>query len=565
MKLKLGAKLGVSFSIILVLMLIGTALTYLKAEQVRVVQDRIATVRIPTIVATKELQREQNQAGSKARQAVLAANSKERFSAAQSMYADQVQLINKDLARLTELAPRWTLEENRNTLTGIKQEVPVLLQEFQEAIDAAGAGGKEAVEKGGAIIDEKAITQNTAIKKKLEEMSASQEKLLKEDQEFLGGTTVSMVWTLGITSLLALAVGSFIAVALSRQISSATSTILDRATSIAANDLSGDDVNVRTGDELGELAAAVNSMQASLRNVIQSIAENAQNVANASEEFSSVSQQITANSEETSAQANAVSSATEEVNRNLQTVATATEEMSASISEIAKNATEAAKVAGEAMKTATETNSIVGKLGESSAEIGAVIKVITSIAQKTDLLALNATVEAARAGEVGAGFAVVANEVKELAKQTAGATEDISRRIAAIQTDTKSAVEAITGISGIIGQVNQISGTIAAAVEEQSATTNEMSRNLTDAAKGAGEVSQNISGVAQAAQNTSQGATDSLKAAQQLAKMSTQLRGLVEKFKLDGTRPSRYENGPHAPRADRPIRARQRQEEALVR
>src|SRR5579883_3084272 len=185
--------------------------------------------------------------------------------------------------------------------------------------------------------------------------------------------------------------------------------------------------------------------------------------------------------------------------------------------------------------TANETNAIVSKLGESSAEIGQVIKTITSIAQKTDLLALNATVEAARAGEVGAGFAVVANEVKELAKQTAAATEDISRKIEAIQTDAKSAVNAISTISGIISQVNQISATIAAAVEEQSATTSEMSRNLTDAAKGAGEVAQNINGVAQAAQNTSHGAADSLKAAQQLAKMSTQLRGLVEQFKLDRT------------------------------
>jgi len=331
----------------------------------------------------------------------------------------------------------------------------------------------------------------------------------------------------------AVALGLVIALLIARLISRPVQEAANVASYVARGDLTQSEIKVRSTDETGLLAKSINDMQANLRNIVRSIAENSQNVANASEEFSSVSQQITANSEETSAQANAVSAATEEVNRNLQTVATATEEMSASISEIAKNATEAAKVAASAMTTANETNTIVSKLGESSAEIGQVIKVITSIAQKTDLLALNATVEAARAGEVGAGFAVVANEVKELAKQTSTATEDISRKIEAIQTDTKAAVQAISAISGIISQVNQISGTIAAAVEEQSATTSEMSRNLTEAAKGAGEVGQNIHGVAQAAQNTSQGATDSLKAAQQLAKMSTQLRGLVEQFRLE--------------------------------
>jgi methyl-accepting chemotaxis protein len=174
----------------------------------------------------------------------------------------------------------------------------------------------------------------------------------------------------------------------------------------------------------------------------------------------------------------------------------------------------------------------VSKLGDSSTEIGQVIKVITSIAQQTNLLALNATIEAARAGEAGKGFAVVANEVKELAKETAKATEDISRKIEAIQTDTKAAVEAIASISGVINQINDISGTIATAVEEQNATTNEMSRNVSEAATGSGEITSNISGVAQAAESTSQGARDTHKAAQELVQMSTQLRGMVEQFKI---------------------------------
>jgi methyl-accepting chemotaxis protein len=305
-------------------------------------------------------------------------------------------------------------------------------------------------------------------------------------------------------------------------------------------------LEVGSGDEVGEMARALNTTVNKISEVVKAIKEDSINVANASEEFFAVSQQISANSEETSAQANVVSTATDQVNRGLQTVATATEEMSASIKEIAKSATEAAKIADGAMKTAFETNAVVEKLGVSSTEIGQVVKLITSIAQKTDLLALNATVEAARAGEVGAGFAVVANEVKELAKQTAAATGDIGKKIEKIQADTKSAVAAIASITTIIEQVNDISGTIATAVEQQSATTSEMSRNITEAARGAGEVAQNITGVTHAAHNTSQGATDSQKAASSLAKMSTHLREVVGRFKLDDDSHSPVSVGSHS-------------------
>jgi methyl-accepting chemotaxis protein len=207
--------------------------------------------------------------------------------------------------------------------------------------------------------------------------------------------------------------------------------------------------------------------------------------------------------------------------------------MSVIMHEIAKNATEAARVAAQAMNAATETNATVSKLGNSSAQIGQVIKVITLIAQQTNLLALNATIEAARAGQAGKGFAVVANEVKEPAKQTAKATDDSSQKIAAIQSDSKGAMDAIGTIGEIIGQVNNISATIATAVEEQSATTSEMSRNVSEAAKASGQVAKNIGGVADSAQSTSTGAAESEKAARSLAQMSTELRGLVAHFKVD--------------------------------
>lgn len=262
-----------------------------------------------------------------------------------------------------------------------------------------------------------------------------------------------------------------------------------------------------------------------LKNSSTQLGENAEGLLN-------IANSLSASAEETSAQSNTASAASEEVNAGVQTVASNMEEMVAAIKEITKTTNEASSLSNDAMKMANSTDEIIGKLGESSADIGNVIKVISSIAQQTNLLALNATIEAARAGEAGKGFAVVANEVKELAKQTATATQDITKRIENIQSDSKLAVEAIAQIQEAIEKINGYAGNIAASVEEQAATTNEVTRIVTESAEGVKQINENISQVSEAAGNTGRDALKAQDAARVLGEIANELNLLVEKIEV---------------------------------
>ena len=306
--------------------------------------------------------------------------------------------------------------------------------------------------------------------------------------------------------------------------------ILDVVSAAAAGDLTRE-VPVSGEDAIGQLGTGLDAFLRTMRGSMAEIGTTAETLAAAADQLTELSQGMEVGAASTADRAFSASAASEEVSASIQTVASAAEEMTASIAEIAKNASDAATVATSAVGVANGAKQTVGDLGNSSAEIGMVIKTITSIAQQTNLLALNATIEAARAGEAGKGFAVVANEVKELAKETARATEDISAKIEAIQSGTRGAVDAITEIGDIIDRINDIQTTIASAVEEQTATTNEIARSVTEASTGANGIAADISQVNEAAADTKQGAQNSLQSATELAGMSIELKRLLGQFR----------------------------------
>jgi methyl-accepting chemotaxis protein len=312
-------------------------------------------------------------------------------------------------------------------------------------------------------------------------------------------------------------------------------------------------------DEIGSMARAVEVFKDSLietgrlrtaqedqrivseaerRNAVLALAERFESgvggivnaVGSASTELRSTAENMARTAEEATQQTATVAEASEEASANAQAVAAAIEELNASISEIAQQVNESAQVAGHAAKQANDTNNEVQGLALAAQKIGDVVKLISEIAEQTNLLALNATIEAARAGEAGRGFAVVASEVKALASQTSKATDEISAQVGSIQSATRTSVEAIDGITRTISKVNEIASAIASAVEEQGAATREIAHNVAQAAKGTGEVSANIVGVRDAARETGVAADQVVSSAAELSLNGETLKAQVDAF-----------------------------------
>jgi methyl-accepting chemotaxis protein len=337
-------------------------------------------------------------------------------------------------------------------------------------------------------------------------------------------------WWIGVLLAVGVLGSLFIGFRVAGRVRGAVRGVSRLAEGLAEGDLTRTS-GVTTKDEVGEMASALDRAIARLREDVVQLAGNAATLHNAAGQLTAVSGAVDEAANQASAQAGSVASAADVVSNNLQVVSAGSEEMGSSIRDISVSTTEASEVAAQAVEVAAQTNTIVARLGESSSEIATVVKVITQIAEQTNLLALNATIEAARAGESGKGFAVVAGEVKDLAQETAKATEDISRRVQAIQSDTDGAVSAIGEISSIIERINGIQLTIASAVEEQTATTQEMNRTLSDAAAGAGDIAATIGTVSEATRRTTDTVGDTRHAADELAATASQLQGLVARFR----------------------------------
>lgn len=321
-----------------------------------------------------------------------------------------------------------------------------------------------------------------------------------------------------VVLLLALLIGFFVRRVLRKTVANTGDSI----ESLSKGDMT-DEAEMLMNDELGDVAMKLNESLATLRQVVGSAATTARKVNSVAKEVGDGIDEGYKETEEVVAQTQVVAGAAGDVTQSIQTVAAGAEEMGASIREISSNANEAARVAGEATEVAQRTSETVSKLGVSSREIGDVVNTITAIAEQTNLLALNATIEAARAGDAGKGFAVVAGEVKDLAQETGKATDDITAKITAIQADTDGAVAAIEKISDIINQINNYQTTIAAAVEEQTATTNEMSRSVAEAATGSASIAETISQYQEIAQEAGKGVETLQHASDELVEASKEM------------------------------------------
>ena len=423
------------------------------------------------------------------------------IAAAENYHNSFAESAKKVIREMEDLKPLIVLEKNKQNLASVESKAAAWLPAHEELWKA---GQKGRLKAAFEIYDKQTLPLSKDMSKLGDDIDQNINTVADESAQRAASQVTRTRWIVGSSVALFFAVWG-------------TALMIVRRSSADQE---------RQAEQ--KIAAAED-----LKQLLGKIARNSENLNGSSGELTEVSQQLAGAAEETSVQANVVSAASEQVSKNIEVVATSAEELMASIREISKSSNEAARVAKNAVGVAEQTNQRIGKLGESSTEIGKVIKVITSIAEQTNLLALNATIEAARAGEAGKGFAVVANEVKELAKQTAQATEEIGQKIGAIQVDSKDAVQAISEITTIINQVNDISNTIASAVEEQTVTTTEIGRNVQEAAKGSGEITNNIAGVAAAAKSTAEGALRVQRSSQSVTEIAGELGQLVTQSKSE--------------------------------
>jgi methyl-accepting chemotaxis protein len=407
---------------------------------------------------------------------------------------------------------------------------PPLSEEDQLAVAAQQAAGKAgvlaAMQAPIARMDELEVSIVESASTATAAASAAASAAAGEARDAYEAARTLTLVAMAVAVILSLAIGLLVA----RTVRRPVQHMRDVLGQVADGDLTVRAGTVGGGAELGEMARSLDTTLDALGTVFGLVNDSTGRLAVASTQLDTAASAMAVDARTAAAQADEVLAAAGAVVAGVETVAAGSSQMEWAVREIAQNASEAARVAGQAVTVAENTTKTVGRLGDSSEEIATVIKLISGIAEQSHLLALNATIEAARAGQAGKGFAVVAGEVKELAQETARATEDISRRVEAIQADTAGAVDAISQISTVIGEINDFQATIAAAVEEQTATTDEMNRHVAEAASGAQGIAAAITGLAAGTRETNARVTDAQRAAGELARMSGELQEAVGRF-----------------------------------
>ena len=516
MKLKIGSQLQLAFGAVLSLVLLSSAIVYMKSAAVSAKLDHMKQSRLPVQVRTATMEEGLTKARADVRLAVLAVafGNMERARDASQKTEQDWKIVDANFAGLPAMSRNFALEENKDRVASLAAALPALHREDEEIErDALAAGPKRAgpvfdrlqntVEPHGAVVRDIATA-----------LTQSNTDLIEKDVESQGRSQTETQWLLVTSTLLAIGIGMGIALLFSRGLVGALAPVVGRLQAIAAGDLSGGPLAgalLGRPDELGELASASQTMTDSLRRLLGGISTSVQTLASAATELSAVSRDTASGTASMSERAHTVAAAAEEASANtasiaagmkqstgnLSSVASATEQMSATVGDIAANSARARAISENAASEAQTITAQMRKLGQAAQEIGQVTEAINDISAQTNLLALNATIEAARAGSAGKGFAVVAGEIKELARQTASATEDIKVRISGIQGSTGEAVGEIGQITTVIREVGGIVGSIAAAIEEQAVVTRDVAGNIAQASAGVEDASERVSETAE--------------------------------------------------------------------
>jgi methyl-accepting chemotaxis protein len=516
MKLKIRSQLVLAFSVVLGLVFISSSVVFWKASDVSQKLDRFKETRVPLLVQSSTVALNLMKARSDVRRVLLSTENGKSDQAkaySQKVREDWAQ-IDAAFAPLPEMSHRFVLQENKDRVNLLASELPGLQQEETDIVGEGLAGGPKSIPALDENLVKTVEPHGVVVRDAADGLVQSATSLVNEDVDQLLQSQGQTQWLLSISTLLSLAMGLGIAFFFSGKVVGALSLVVERLKAIAGGDLSGaklpESVLARA-DELGTLATASQTMSENLRKLLSGIAGGVQTLAASATELTAVASQtasgttsmsekahtVAAAAEEASANTLSIAAGMEESSSSLSSVASATEEMSATVGDISANTAKARSISEQATGQAQTITDQMQKLGQAAQEIGHVTETITNISAQTNLLALNATIEAARAGTAGKGFAVVANEIKELARQTAEATEDIKARIAGIQNSTGTAISNIGQITTVIKDVGTIVTSIAAAIEEQATVTKDVAGNIAQASGGVRDANERVSQTAQ--------------------------------------------------------------------